>query len=476
MKPPAAAFALVLGLFVVLMGATWFRHTDVGDAQLYQVVARHMLRGGDWLSLEYLGRPFFDHLPFGLWPIALAQAVDERLVIPLHALFSVLTVVLVGVLGHRLQGPWAALASMFVLATTQMYFFQTSYPTLDPLLLLLTTASVIPVLTGEGTRAQWLTAWLFGALAVAVKGPFGLLPLGGAIGARVLVDRSWRHLGWGALVLALAIAPVALFLTLRADWREGYGVQQLLASASGARTDGAVGYALAFKFIADRFWPWFPLLFLGVAAALRQGDPRVSACRKVAVACALVLIGLSLPRRKLWHHTLVAYPLLSVLIGVAVAPRLAAWFGDAVGRRRLLGGLIVALALAVVSGAGGVDRLLMARPCVLATDFSEALRLVHAGDTVAVTFTNVFGEGSTTSSATTASSIPGSTTDPTIGTVGSTTTPGGAGPVPSSPSGGGLPVTGSGIGVALWLALAGVIGGGALAASTRRRRAFVRRA
>lgn len=108
-------------------------------------------------------------------------------------------------------------------------------------------------------------------------------------------------------------------------------------------------------------------------------------------------------------------------------------------------------------------------------DLAEAIEIA-AGDTVAVTFTNVFGEGSTTSSATTASSIPGSTTDPTIGTVGSTTTPGGAGPVPSSPSGGGLPVTGSGIGVALWLALAGVIGGGALAASTRRRRAFVRRA
>lgn len=383
--PPASAFALVLGLFVVLMGATWFRHTDVGDAQLYQVIARHMLRGGDWLSLEYLGRPFFDHLPFGLWPIALAQAVDERAVIPLHALFSVLTVALVGVVGHRLSGPWAALGSMLVLATTQMYFFQTSYPTLDPLLLLLTTASVIPVLTNAGTRAQWFTAWLFAALAVAVKGPFGLLPLGGVIGARVLVDRSWRHLGWGALVLGLAVAPVALFLALRPDWREGYGVHQLLASASGERTDGAAGYALAFKFIADRYWPWFPLLFLGLAATIRPGPPEhVNACRKLAVACALVLIGLSLPHRKLWHHTLVAYPLLSTLIGVAIAPRLAGWFGEAAGRRRLLAGLGVALGLAVSAVAGGVERVLMARPCVLATDFSDELQLVHAGGTVAV--------------------------------------------------------------------------------------------
>lgn len=394
-SPPATAFGLVLCAFVVLMGATWFRHTDVGDAQLYQVIARQMLRSGHWLSMEYLGRPFYDHLPFGLWPIAAAQAVDERAVIPLHALFSVLTVAWVGRLGHRLHGPWSALASMFVLATTQMYFFQTSYPTLDPLLLLLTTASVLPLLAGEGTRAQWLTSWLFGAMAVAVKGPFGLLPLGAALGARVLVDRSWRHLGWGAIVFVLASAPVALFLALRPDWREGYGVHQLLASASGERADGAAGAGLALRFIADRYWPWFPFLFLGLAAATGQprwlppkpaGERRayLNACRKAAVACALVLLGLSLPHRKIWHHTLVAYPLLSVLIGVALGPRLASLCADAAGRRRLLGGLAALVVLCVGAVASGVDRLLMARPCVLATDFSEELRLVSPGDTVPV--------------------------------------------------------------------------------------------
>ena len=55
-NPPAAAYGLVSCVFVVLMGATWFRHTDVGDAQLYQVIARQMLRSGHWLSPEYLGQ------------------------------------------------------------------------------------------------------------------------------------------------------------------------------------------------------------------------------------------------------------------------------------------------------------------------------------------------------------------------------------------------------------------------------------
>jgi len=71
--PPSLATALVLATFVVLMGATWFQHTDVGDAQVYQVIARNMLRDDRWIELRYLPavhEHFYDHLPFGLWPLA----------------------------------------------------------------------------------------------------------------------------------------------------------------------------------------------------------------------------------------------------------------------------------------------------------------------------------------------------------------------------------------------------------------------
>ena len=63
----------MLATFVVLMGATWFQHTDVGDAQVYQVIARNMVRDDRWIELRYLPavhEHFYDHLPFGLWPLA----------------------------------------------------------------------------------------------------------------------------------------------------------------------------------------------------------------------------------------------------------------------------------------------------------------------------------------------------------------------------------------------------------------------
>jgi hypothetical protein len=93
--------------------------------------------------------------------------------------------------------------------------------------------------------------------------------------------------------------------------------------------------------------------------------------------------------------------------------------------------------------------------------------------TVDVVFTNVFTQGSTTSSMPT-SSVPGSTsTEPTVDTVG-TTVPG---PDTSAPGGNtGLPITGGNFGPVLWLATLGVVGGSALSVGTRKRRAALRRA
>jgi Domain of unknown function (DUF5979) len=97
---------------------------------------------------------------------------------------------------------------------------------------------------------------------------------------------------------------------------------------------------------------------------------------------------------------------------------------------------------------------------------------IEPNDTVAVTFTNVYTEGSTTSGATTTvpdSSTPGSvssTTDPPVETVGTT------GPGPGD-GGSGLPITGSDVAFLLWLAVAAALGGGGLAMATRQRRAGV---
>jgi len=400
--PPSIALGLVLATFLVLMGATWFRHTDVGDAQVYQVIARNMVRDHRWISLRYLPgvhAHFYDHLPFGFWPMAAAMRwIGPWAIIPLCALFSLGIVGLTCLTAYRLGGGWAGLAAMFVLGTTETFFFQTGYPTLDPLLMLLATAAALPILTGRLRARDWVLAGALAGAAMAVKGPFGPLPFAGAVVARAVVDRRWRTLFVGGAVLLLAAAPVAAFLYTHRDWWSGYGVHQLLESLTGARRDGNSHPLFALRSIAGRFWPYLPLLAPAIVVALgrpREWNERLlqgtqnagnarRACRLMLIATAVVIIGLSLPQRKIWHHVLLVYPFLSILIGVGLARPLARAFSTAQRIRRGLFALGLILSGSMAADALGLGRILMNPPCVLAAEFARPAASLSPGEEVLV--------------------------------------------------------------------------------------------
>src|SRR4051794_30827003 len=73
-----SALLLILALaFVLLVGASR-GHVDDTDAQLYQVIARHLVEDRGALALRYepgIYPAFHEHLPFGFWPFAAAVAV-----------------------------------------------------------------------------------------------------------------------------------------------------------------------------------------------------------------------------------------------------------------------------------------------------------------------------------------------------------------------------------------------------------------
>jgi len=400
LDPPAKATLLTLAIFVVLMGATWGRHTDVGDAQVYQVIARHMLEDHSWIALRYLPavhREFYEHLPFGLWPLAATMKLaGEWALIPLCALLSLGSVVVTGIAARRLAGKWAGLVAMLVLGTTESFFTQASYPTLDPMLIFLATAAAVIAMAGPARGRDWLWAGLLAAGAAAVKGPFGLLPLCGAAFGRAVVDRSWRVLLSGALTCVLAAVPVAAFLALRSDWWEGYGVHQVLASITGARMDGDPRPLFVLRVIVGRFWPWLPLLIPAVILALgrparaarwlagEEGNSARRACQLALVASAVVIAGVSIPQRKIWHHAWVVYPLLAIACGAGAAPTLTAFFSTPLKIRKAVFGLTAILAASIVAVFAGLERRLMQAPCVVSREFAAPLRDISPGEDVLV--------------------------------------------------------------------------------------------
>ncbi|HET9450879.1 MAG TPA: glycosyltransferase family 39 protein, partial [Aggregicoccus sp.] len=265
-------------LAAALLAAPWAGHVDDTDAQLYQVVARHMVEDGTWTDLRYLPdvhAQFREHLPFGLWPMALAIRLGgEGWLAPLTALWSLGILLVTAWLGRRLLGRGEALVAVLVLALCESFFRYGGRPRLDPPLVLFSLLAAAPLLLPRLRARGWALATLAGAVAALIKGPFGVLPLLAVTAATAWEARSWRRLLAGGLAAALALLPVAAFLARNhvagdGSWWEGYGRHQLLASASGARADGALQWWFPLTTIARRFWPGFPLLLVALGLRLR---------------------------------------------------------------------------------------------------------------------------------------------------------------------------------------------------------------
>jgi hypothetical protein len=216
-------------------------------------------------------------------------------------------------------------------------------------------------------RSRFGQAALWAALAVLVKGPFGLLPL-----ACISLGLGPRALWRGALACLAAIVPAAIFLLHdragSGSWWHGYVEQQLLASASGARLDGVVAWWFPLAVIAGRFWPGLPFAVYG---ALR----RQKAARALAIACVAIAALLCLPHRKWGNHTYVAFPLFAMLAGIGLAPLL-----ERLPLRRTVATLGAAAALAWVLSLAGVGRLVLRPPCVVhASELAPPLSALARG-------------------------------------------------------------------------------------------------
>jgi 4-amino-4-deoxy-L-arabinose transferase-like glycosyltransferase len=398
-RPGRTAAGLALVIAAAVLVAPWTGHVDDTDAQLYQVVARHMVEDGRWLDLRYLPdvHPHFrEHLPFGLWPWAVAiRVAGERALAPLAGLFTLGTLVLLGWVGRRLGGWTMATLTILVLATTESFIIYGGRARLDPLLLLLVVASLAPVLAWPPRLPRWLLGALFAAGATLVKGPFGLLPF---LAAGLVVAWEHRSVRWAAAAVGLtflATVPVAAFLVGdrtwgTGSWWKGYLDTQLFASATGERSDGLEPPWFPFATVATRFWPGLPLVALGLARAFSwpkgldpTTPPTPQVARRLAFCALLVLLGLALPERKVWHHALVVYPLLALLAGAGTAPLVRRWLSTERQRRAALAalGFAALLCVAFVALGGGAK---VWTPCVLAAEFRSDFDRLTPGEPVLV--------------------------------------------------------------------------------------------
>jgi 4-amino-4-deoxy-L-arabinose transferase-like glycosyltransferase len=357
------AYSGALLLCAGLLAAPWRGHIDDIDAQLYLVVARNLARDHAWLNLRFLPRylpQFREHLPFGFWPAAAAiRLIGEWSVAPLYALFTLGAIVASARIARGIGGDRAALAAIILLGTCESIWQYGGRLLLDPPLMFFATAAAAAALTDS-----WIAAALLGSLAVLIKGPFGLLSL-------VCVALARRRIPGAVAVLAACI-PLAVFLLIDpgSSWRSGYLHPQLLASATGARSDGRTEWWFLLYVVVGRFWPGLPFAVLGLWQARREAR-----FRPLAIACLLMAVFLCLPPRKWGNHAYVAFPLLAALAGAAAGP-----FLERIRPQLIAATIVAAAALAWALSLAGAGRLVLRSPCAFSTVLREPLDNLHAGE------------------------------------------------------------------------------------------------
>lgn len=335
--PKAAPRGRWLWLWAMAFGLVAYLFADVDDldSQLYSRIAQNVLASGDLWHLSWTKAvlsDFHEHLPPLFWLLALAR----RLVGPLGARIAFAGMALATwwsfyELAARAGMAEAARKGLWLVPLTEAYFSAQTWPRLDQPYLLLFVLSLLLARDGRGWGVLASAACAGGAMLLRPPMALSLLVLAPAA---ALAHRSWsgrrplvgradgaRLCAFAAMALAF---PLALHLADLA-WGPGdvwarYLRDQVLASLSGARGDGAASHFAPLRFLGNRFWPGLPLAALGAALALKKKELRGHPFAALsALWTGAILAGLSLGKRHVGHHVWAAYPPLFLFAGLGLA-------------------------------------------------------------------------------------------------------------------------------------------------------------
>lgn len=344
---------LVAAALTFPLGAA--RKLWVLDEVRYAAVVEEMHETGRWFA-PYLNGEFFDHKPpLYFWLVGGITALtgqSEFILYVIAWLLSLACVVATYSLLRALVPERTAWLGAVVMASSFLYAVVTGIARMDLMMVTFMLLGLLAFLRGYMTGRRRLYIWffVFCALAVMTKGPYGIvLPL-----VAVLAFLAWeRRLKeavspWfvGGFLIGLGIVGVWLALLALVEGPHvlrDYIVKQTLGrmADSWAHKEPFWYYA---AYLPLEFLPWVAFVPCGFAL-LRRRHP--VAFRFMLVLAVTNLVVLSAVSCKLWVYILPIWPALAVAAAVrlrhALVEGASKWFKIEV---TVTGGLLVTLGVA----------------------------------------------------------------------------------------------------------------------------------
>lgn len=318
------------GMFITILGP---------DGALYASIAKTMAQHNNYVALFAEGKDWLDkpHFPFWITALSFELFGFTTWAYKLPAILFLLmgagyTYLFAKDLYNKQVAWWATI----ILLTAEHIIISNNDVRAEPYLTGLIIGSVFHFYRAQVKNhyGHLVLGALFAAMAMMTKGPFALIPIGGAIAGELLIKKKWRdlfHVRWllAALLIAVFIIPELYCLYYQFDahpekvvfGRTGVsGIRFFFWDSQFGRfmnTGPIKGSGDPSFFLHTTLWaflPWSILLYVAVFNKIRHGRKQVQQTEWYTLCGALLCFLLfSASRFQLPHYINIIFPFFAIL-------------------------------------------------------------------------------------------------------------------------------------------------------------------
>ena len=314
-----AAFALVWKLGGGSLAA-W-------DEAIYAQVSKEMVQGGDWLTLHWEYKNWFEKPPLFMWITAIFYrlfGVSEFSARIASALSGIALVGVTYLVGKSIDSKRVGLLSAVVLLTCYHFLSFSRFGTMEVMLTLFVYLAVYSYLrVRDGDQRWWYSVWISCALALMVKGVGGVIAPAAILLATVadkrIVVRS-RHFWLGCWLALLIVAPwhVLMWIRYGSAFTDEYIGYHVVARATSTLEGNASSFFYYVAKLVDGFFPWCLLVPFAVLSAIRKKLKGETGSWILLLLGGLVFVLYTvIPTRRPWY-IVPLYPALAILVATFV--------------------------------------------------------------------------------------------------------------------------------------------------------------
>jgi 4-amino-4-deoxy-L-arabinose transferase-like glycosyltransferase len=320
---------LVLAATLALLWKLGAGSLAAWDEAIYAQVSKEIVQGGDWLTLHWEYKPWFEKPPLFLWATALLYrflGVNEFGARAASAFSGIALVAVTYLTGKLSYNERVGLLAATVLLTCYYFLSFSRFGTMEVMLALLIYLALYAYLRlREGDQKWWNMVWVCCALALMVKGAGGLIApatilLALMFDKRFMASLRSRHFWLGCSLAFMIVAPwhILMYVRYGGTFTDEYVGYHVVARSTRTLEGHPTTFLYYFGKLVDGFFPWCLLVPFGIVSGVKEilkGQPR----SRIFLIVSLLVFGLYtlIPTRRPWYIVPV-FPALSILVAALV--------------------------------------------------------------------------------------------------------------------------------------------------------------